>query len=393
MAARKGVVHHDSPGELYPPWAGMVGEFPIRQLVPDAKSVRFMTRQIVLGVSSATLALREAGLDKSSLEIDEDCNGVIYGSGMTQSVLSSRDAFLAGFDGENIDWDQVGLVGYRLLPPLWILPRLPNTTAGQISIQNGLKGANYSVVNGPSSGMVAIGEAWEAILLGRSGRIVCGGSEWEPAADFVDKLARRGIASFGPNGSRSFSPEADGIACSEGGATLVLESEDIAVSRGAGILAWMVGYANQYLPDIMECGEDVVRDAMKDCMLESIGKAGLEPGQIDHVQACGCAIGALDRAEAAAIRDLFGRDATVSCCMPSFGNTLGASGALATYAAVLQLARGFKAPLAVDGPLILEDEVAYVRPGETQGVPTHVVCNSFDPFGNMVSLVLTRVGV
>jgi 3-oxoacyl-[acyl-carrier-protein] synthase II len=230
----------------FPGACGFVPSFDAQQYV-NRKALRMMTRQVVLGVCSAIMGVRDANLGEEGLASDAAGNGVIYGAGMGHSIANSEAPFLAAADPDGrIDYEKLGTTTYRMLPALWILPRMPNTTSGQISILMGIKGINLSVVNGPSSGIVAVVEAADTIASGRAHRVVCGGSEWPPMPDFVFDLVDRGVASVSERGGRAFNPASEGFIVSEAGVSLVLESA--AASRGRSAYGIVAGTASRYAP-------------------------------------------------------------------------------------------------------------------------------------------------
>jgi 3-oxoacyl-[acyl-carrier-protein] synthase II len=186
-AARSG-----APAHAFLPHFGRVPPFDPVAYIPQRKTLKLMNRQTLLGCASAAAALRDADAGST-----DGADGVVFGSGVWNgSVVSMRDALMPSLRSDGtVDYDYLCAEGYRNLPPHWILPLLPNTTAGQISILNRLKGLNLSIVNGPSSGFVALGEAFAAVRAGRASRLVCGGAEGDPPADLFSNLEQRGFAS------------------------------------------------------------------------------------------------------------------------------------------------------------------------------------------------------
>lgn len=374
----------------FPKRAGLVPEFKSRDFIKDFKSTRFMTRQVILGLCSANIAIKNAGITEETIAVCPEDYGVIYGAGMVQSVVSSKDIFLKSLDKDgHVDYDELGENGFRNIPPLWILPRLPNTTAGQISIQNTMRSVNFSVVNGVSSGLVSIGEAMEHIQDGRARYIVSGGCEWDPMVDFIASLYERKIASISEHGSASFSKTSDGILCSEGAASFFMESKNDAQKRSAKIYAQVVGYANLYAPNVLEVDHASTIDVYVRAMQKAILAAGIKVQDIDLVHATGNGHQVLDLAEAKAIQQVFGSKTAVNSPMGFIGNTLAASGALNVFYAILQLDQQYVAKIPCQDNLMLDQELSYVR--ETKSQPLkYVLCNSFDYQGNAVSMVLKR---
>lgn len=375
--------------EDFPIYTALVPDFDPKQYIEDRRSIRFMTRPVLFGSVSSRLALKHAGLTKQEISADEDGNGVIYGAGVNNSVASTRAAFVPCVKSdETIDYELLGSMGYRKLPPLWILPRLPNTTAGQISIQNGIKGINYSCVNGVASGMVSIGNAMYAIADQRAKRIVCGSSEWEPAVDQIHRLNERGIASVEKSGGRPFAKDSDGLWVAEGAATLVVERSDVAQERGAKRYADITGYTQSYLPDLEELDIQDIAQAYEDNMLNCIIDSGLKPEDIEVVQANACGIPKLDQAEAIAIKNIFGKGAAITATAGTIGHGLGASSSINVAYAAIQLDEGFIAPILGDGEFFENQSIDYVRHDARITNHKNVLSNCFDYFGSVCSIIL-----
>lgn len=359
---------------------GKIPEFRSRDYIKDRKALKVMSRQVLLGCITAKQAIENSGYAGADDESNPDGNGVIWGAPVSNSFTSMKDVIADSSDetGE-LDFEKLGDTGYRQVPPLWIIPKLPNTTAGQISIQNQFKGINYSIVNGANNGFVSIGEAFESIRHGESERILCGASEEESCGDFIHKLYSVGVASV--------SSDSDGVSLSEAGVSFQLEEGAALEKRSGESHCSITGYGNSYVPDYDSISEEILSDYYVEVMKSTVEDAGLELKDIDFIQATCCGISKIDRAEALAVKKLFGRDAYITSVTPAAGYSLTASGPLSLITAMIQLKYGFLSPVKGSGELFFKDELNYVEEVVNRKC-SRALCNSFDYFGSACSMVL-----
>ena len=209
-------------------------EVNIKKFVKNKKSVRFFGKQTIIGCYCAKMAKDDAKIADADIAENERRNALIIGAGYSQSLLPMADALVECIEEDGkVNYDKVGNEGYRQLSPLWILSRLPNTTAGQISIENGIKGFNYTVVNGVNSGIVAVGEAFLSIMQDRADCVFCGGIEDEVLPDFIYELQKDHLLAESSQGNKVFSETSTGSTIGEGGCVLILEKESKAKDRNA----------------------------------------------------------------------------------------------------------------------------------------------------------------
>lgn len=373
----------------YPGIEGRIPPFKAREYIKDRKAIKVMTKNIILSSITAGIAIKDAGLSPQLIENEPNENGVIWGGPTTVSGVSIRETAVKSLDEKGeFSYDLLGDMGYRQLPPLWIIPKLPNTGAGQISIQNGLKGFNYTVVNGSNNGIIAIQEAFQSLQAGESTRLVCGAAEGPAHSDNINLLKHQGVASITEKGSRSFSSESDGHIISEGGAAFLLETEEAARKRGAGSYGKIRGCRNLYHPDMKKGSVEDIARIYIEAMEGALEDSGLAPKEVDFIQASGYGINKIDLAEALAIKTIFGKDVPVTCCSSTIGYPLAAAGPIALLSAILQINNGFLPPIQRSEGLFYSEELDYIIGEPVSRALSVGLCNSFGYDGSACTMVV-----
>ncbi len=356
------------------------------QYNPDAvvepREQRKLDKSIIYGLVAADEAIKDAGLD--SFEGDKDRIGVSVGSGI---------------GGLNTIYDnciELHTGGPRRVSPFFIPKGIINMTAGNISIKYGFRGPNISVVTACATGAHSIGEAARIIQHGDADIMICGGAEGA-----VGRIGLAGFSAMRALSTRNDAPEKasrpwdknrDGFIMSEGAGILVLEEYEHAVARGAKIYAEVAGYGMSgdayHITAPAEGGEGGMR-AMKAALKD----AGLQPSDVDYINAHGTSTGLGDVGELAAVQNLFGDlPVSMSSTKSVTGHLLGAAGAVEAIFCVCAIRDGVVPPtINLDDP---EDAV-----GTTDLVP-HVakqrkvdvaISNSFGFGGTNASLVLKKI--
>lgn len=238
----------------------------------------------------------------------------------------------------------------------------------------------------------SIGLGYEAILLGQQDMMICGGTEeLHPLSiasfDFIN-AASTGFNDSPNDSPRPFDAQRDGVVCAEGAGLLLLESYDHAMSRGANILAEVVGFSTLSSPKNPANPDS---HAIKLCMEEALAQAGLSPDDIDYINAHATGTTAGDIAESKAIEDLFGSTTPVSSFKGHLGHTLAASGALEIIATISGLQGGAVYP--TRNLTHVDPECGAVNLlKETSREPvTYFLKNSFALGGINASLILRRL--
>ena len=295
----------------------------------DRKEARRMDRFAQFAAVAAQQACRQAGLEPHST--DPYRIGVIIGSGIGGiGTLSQQHEILLAR-------------GPKRVSPFLIPMMLGDMASAQVSMVTGSMGANYCAVSSCSSGADALGQAWAMIRRGQEDIVLAGGSEAPVVPVAVAGFnALRALSRFNEDpskASRPFDVKRDGFVMGEGAAVLVLESEESANRRGAAPLAEIKGYAATsdayHLVEPTESGESAAR-----AMSKALEEAGVDPSEVDYVNAHGTSTPLNDRHETKAIKAALGEDAyrvPVSSTKSMTGHLLGSGGALEACFCVLAM--------------------------------------------------------
>ena len=292
----------------------------------DRKSARRMARFSQLAVAAAREAVDDAGLNLDAL--DRARIGVVLGNG--------SGGYPELEDGARKLIDRGGM----RLDPLFIPRVLPNMAAANIAMQFGLLGYNTTVVTACAAGTQAIGEAAAVIRRGQADIVITGGCE----AGFC-QLGLGGFAvmraltannEHPQEASRPFDAQRDGFVPAEGAGVLILESEESARARGAEFQIEIAGFGSSadahhlVMPDADGAGPvRAIRWAMDD--------AGVEPEEIDYINAHGTSTPLNDASETRAIKQALGEAASgvaISSTKSMIGHAFGGAGGLESIAAI-----------------------------------------------------------
>jgi 3-oxoacyl-[acyl-carrier-protein] synthase II len=295
----------------------------------DKKDVKRTDRFVQFAVAASTLALKNSGLNMD--EEDADRIGVYIGSGI---------GGLATFEEQHRVLMEKGP---RRVSPFFIPMMISNMASGQVSISIGAKGPNSAAVSACATGTNSIGDAFKIIQRGEADVMFAGGAEATirpmALAGFCSAKAMSTNNDEPKKASRPFDLNRDGFVMGEGSGIVVLESLEHAKKRGANILAEVVGYgmsgdAHHVTMPAPE-GEGAAR-----CMRMAIRDAGLNPEDIDYINAHGTSTGPNDKYETMAIKTVFGETAykvPISSTKSMTGHLLGAAGAVEAIACTLAI--------------------------------------------------------
>jgi 3-oxoacyl-[acyl-carrier-protein] synthase II len=234
--------------------------------------------------------------------------------------------------------------------PYFIPAVLVDSASGQIALALGIRGPNYAPVSACATGSTAVGEGAEVIRRGDADAILAGGGEAciHPLI-LAGFCAMRGLAAeeeHPPRASRPFDATRAGFVMGEGACVLVLEELEAAQKRGAPIYAEVLGYGasndayHLAAPDPEAIG-------VAEMMRAALARAGIEPEQVDYINAHGTSTPLGDAAETRAIKQVFGDHAyrlAVSSTKSVMGHCFGAAGAIEAMMCVLALKEGLLPP-------------------------------------------------
>jgi 3-oxoacyl-[acyl-carrier-protein] synthase II len=295
------------------------------------KAMRTMGRVALMATRATELALQDAGL------LDDPCirdgrMGVAYGSS-TGSTDAVREFFSLLSTGEN---GAINATTYVRM--------MGHTTAVNIGVYFGLKGRVIPTSSACTSGSQGIGYAYEAIKFGRQRMMVAGGGEelCVTEAAVFDTLFATSTRNNAPSTTPSpFDRDRDGLVIGEGACTLVLEELEHARARGAHVYAEIVGFGSN------ADGDHVTQPnkrTMETAMRLALDDAALPPQAIGYVNAHGTATERGDIAESHATQQLFGRHIPFSSLKGNLGHTLGACGAIESWATIEMMRKDWFAP-------------------------------------------------
>jgi len=348
----------------------------------DEKSIprqkrRSMSPMSIFAVQAAEEALSNAELLPLSLDLNRV--GCVVGStiGSTLSINEFYEHFLPDKKFEDV-------------PSTGFFRAMSHTASMNLAQYFGLTGYVMATSAACASALQAIGTGYHILQLGLQDVLLCGGAdELHPTVTGTFDLLY--AASTGYNDApeltpRPFDAKRDGLVCGEGAGILVMETLQHAESRGACVLAEVIGYHTT------GSGEHISqsnRPAMVHCMREVLRQAGVPPREVDYVNAHATATLQGDGEEAAAVADVLGDQVPVSSLKGYMGHTLGASGAIETAAAIRMMSEGWIYPTRNLDRVAPDCEgIRHVtEPIETR--LTHVLKNAF-AFGGVNASVLLR---
>ena len=362
----------------------IVGSFD-PNLTMSTRDQRRVDDFILYAMAAADEAVIDSGWHPQTEE-DKCRTGVIIGSGIGGLNTIAETAL------------ELEAKGPRKISPFFIPSALINLASGQVSIRYGLKGPNHSVVTACATGAHAIGDAMRLIQWGDADVMFAGGAEAAVCkigvAGFVAARAMSTNFNDRPQmASRPYDKDRDGFVMGEGAGILVLEEYEHAIARGAKIYAEVVGYGLSgdayHITAPASDGDGGFR-----AMNLSLARAGIDPSQIDYINAHGTSTPLGDEIELGAVERMLGASAskaTMSSTKSSIGHLLGAAGAVEAAFTALAIRDQIAPPtINLDNPSI-ETAIDLV-PHKAKKMEINVaLSNSFGFGGTNASLVFKRV--
>jgi 3-oxoacyl-[acyl-carrier-protein] synthase II len=347
-----------------------------------AKEARHLDRFAQFAMAASMSAVEDSGIEFTRYA-PHTC-GVIIGSG------------IGGLNEFETQHSIMREKGPSRISPFTIPKLMVNAASGQVSIRWGLRGPNTAIATACASAANAIGDAFKAIQSGMADVMITGGSE---AA--ITHMGLGGFASMRalstrnddpPRASRPFDRDRDGFVLAEGAGIMLLESEEVAIARGARIYAELLGYGmsadGSHITAPDEQGRGAAR-AMNLCLED----AGVPPDAVNYVNAHGTSTGLGDLAETRAMKSVFGSHASklqISSTKSELGHLLGASGGVELIASALAIHTNVLPPtINLDNPGEGCD-LDYIPNVAREVRVDRVMSNSFGFGGHNASLLIGR---
>jgi len=352
----------------------------------DHKIQRQVDPFIVYGIDAAGQAIEDAGL----VDMPEELR---YRAGTS---IGSGIGGLPGIEHESIVLHEKGP---RRVSPHFVHGRLINLISGQVSIKYGLMGPNHAVVTACSTGAHSIGDAARMIALDDADVMLAGGAESAicPLGIAGFAQARALSTSFNDQpekASRPYDQARDGFVMGEGAGVVVLEEYEHAKRRGAKIYAEVIGYGLSGDAYHVTAPHPEGSGAFRSMQM-ALRKAGLNPEDIDYINAHGTSTPLGDELELGAVRRLFGsaiEGLSMSSTKSAIGHLLGGAGAVESIFCILALRDQIVPPtLNLDNPSESCLGVDLVPHVAKKRQVRAVLNNSFGFGGTNASLVLKSV--
>jgi 3-oxoacyl-[acyl-carrier-protein] synthase II len=338
-------------------------------------------------ITQVALYASHQAFSDSGLEVTDENRydiGILIGSGIGgfQSLYEGIKKYMAE--------------GHATVSPLLLPMMLPDSPAGKIAIDFGLRGPNMSISTACATGNNSIGEAFEIIRRGAATAMLAGSSESALLSLTIASLSNMGAISRRnddpPGASRPFAADRDGFVVGQGAAVLMLEEREHARARGAHIYCELTGYGSTcdafHITAPMENGEgaqEAMRRALKD--------ASLQPEDIGYINAHGTSTPLNDASETRAIKGVFGDHAynvPISSTKCVTGHLMGAAGSVEAVFSIMAIVKQFIPPtinLDVPDP---ECDLNYTPNVGVPAVVRHVMSNSFGFGGHNAVLVFSQ---
>jgi 3-oxoacyl-[acyl-carrier-protein] synthase II len=369
------------PEPLEVKFAGEVKGFEPTDYI-NRKDARRMDRFAQLAVAAGYQAVQHSGLKID--DSNQDDIGVFVGSGIGGlTTLFEQARVLIEKGPERVS---------PFLAPMMIA----DIAAAQISIALGVKGPNFCTTSACSSGSDAIGVAYELIKRNDAQVMIAGGTEaiinplGMTAFSSLKALSFRNDAP--QKASRPFDAERDGFVISEGAVVLILESAEHALNRGANILAEIIGYGatsdSFHVTQPLENGEGAAR-----AIQNALKRAGLQPNEIDYINAHGTSTQLNDAMETKAIKAVFGDYAykvPISSTKSMTGHLIGCAGAIEPAICIMTILNGIIPPTTNYEYPDPECDLDYVPNVARKAQVTTALTNSFGFGGHNSVLVLRK---
>ncbi|MBN2037930.1 MAG: beta-ketoacyl-ACP synthase II [Chitinispirillaceae bacterium] len=345
----------------------------------DPKEARRTDRAILLSLVAAKMAVNDAKVDMS--RADPFRCGVIIGAG------------IGGINTLETEIRKMVARGPARVSPFLIPMMIPDMPAGRVSMEYGFKGPNFAAVSACASSAHSIGEAFLHIKSGMADLMVTGGTEAAicpiSLAGFCNMRALSTRNDTPQKASSPFDKKRDGFVMGEGSTIVVLESLDHALARNATIYCELLGYGATGDAYHLSAPEPE-GSGMMAAMQLAIANAGIQPADIDYINAHGTSTGLNDKIETVAIKKVFGEKAytmAISSTKSMTGHLLGSAGALELATTVMAIREGIIPPTINYEDPDPECDLNYVPNTAIKKPVRYALSNSFGFGGHNACLV------
>lgn len=330
-------------GSLPSPYAAEIKDFEPRDHLRDVKFLKVMSRGMQLGVSAASLAMRDAALADG--DVDPDRLGVSFGAGRISTTPNEVSGAVHKSNDNEESHTRWGEDSMGRIAPLWLLRRLPNMPAAHVSIDHNARGPNNTITCRDSSALLALAEATRVIERGSADCMIVGAcsSNLQPVdlakLNLFEGLTRRTVDP--ERAVRPFDFNRDGTILGEGAGSFVIERYEHAKARGAKIYAEIVGIGAGC--DGTGYWNGAGGRGLVHAINNAMQRGDLKPREIGHINAHGKSTQRDDLVEARAYHKAFGSLAEripVTALKSYFGHFDAGSGAVEMVGSLLALEHG-----------------------------------------------------
>lgn len=348
----------------------------------DGELTRVELRRLGYVQKMSTVLGRRVWENAGNPEVDTNRLTVSIGTG-----LGAAEALVFAYDGMRER-------GMAAVSPLAVQMYMPNGPAAAVGLDRRAKAGVTTPVSACASGSEGIAQAWRQIVLGEADIAICGGVENRieavPIAAFAQMRIVMSTTNDDPPGAcRPFDRDRNGFVFGEGGALMVIETEEHAKARGANILGRVMG-ASVTSDGFHIVAPDPNGERAGHAITRAVELAGLTPGDVDHVNAHATATRVGDVAEAKAINRAIGNSAAVYAPKSALGHSVGASGAVESILTVLALRDGVIPPTLNLANLDPEVDLDVVSGEPRTGDYRYAISNSFGFGGHNVAIAFGK---
>jgi 3-oxoacyl-[acyl-carrier-protein] synthase II len=377
--------------------AAEVKDFRLSDYVDDHARWAEYSRNTKFALAAASMAFEDAGLHDPRAQLNCDRFGIYLGSGEGQHDFPRFVNLIhKSTHNGNVDTAEFTRLGPALLHVIHEAEQEPGTASVHLASTFGARGPNANCLTACAASSQAIGEAYELIRRGNADVILSGGthSMIHPfgLTGFILLTALSTRNDEPRRASRPFDRDRDGFILGEGAGMLILEELEGALARGARIHGEIVGYGSTAdafrITDSHEEGRGAIA-----CMKEALEGAGLDPSEVDYINAHGTSTAVNDSIETLAIKRAFGEAAysvPISSTKSMMGHLIAAAGSVEAIVSLLTIRDGMLPPtINLDHP-DPECDLDYIAHEARRKHVDVALSNSFGFGGQNITLILRR---